>query len=440
MAANPVTGLKAKLVRWNAKVAELAGADPNILHHGLVPAPKALQLVLEDVEKIGSERIDLASASNRVLAEDLQAKRTQPPFPASAMDGYAIRHSDLTGNETVLNLIGEAAAGHPFGGSVGKGDCIRIFTGAPVPDDCDTIIIQENVRVDGNLITILETADFGKFVRQAGLDFQQGQTLLTRGTVLDPQSLSLAASMDHPEVEVYQKPKVAIIATGDELVMPGQATKSGQIIASNTFGVAAIAADAGAEVNNLGIAIDTIEALQQKISQALDNGADLIVTSGGASVGDHDLVKPVMESFGFVFSFVKIAMRPGKPVIFGKAEIGGKTRRFFGLAGNPVSSLVSSHIYLRPLIRLLGGYPAQTVQPVTAIFDCDLPANDEREDYMRGIARRGKNGEILVTPFPKQDSSMLATLAKADCLIIRAIQAPSAKAGEATQVIMLRDI
>lgn len=438
--ANQAIGPKTKLVRSNAKVAELAGADPNILHHGLVPAPKALQLVLEGAAPVSVETVELANAFNRVLAQDLKANRTQPPFPASAMDGYAVRNADLKSENPVLTMIGEAAAGHPFDGKIGQHECVRIFTGAPVPNGADTIIIQENVSSNGNEITILETVDLGKFVRQAGLDFHKGQTLLTKGSVLDPQSLALAASMDHPEVKVYSRPKTAIIATGDELVMPGQATKDGQIIASNTFGVAAIAAAAGAEVDNLGIALDTVEALKQKVSHALENGTDLIITSGGASVGDHDLVKPVLEGFGFVFSFVKIAMRPGKPVIFGKAEIGGKTRRFFGLAGNPVSSLVSSHIYLRPLIRLLGGYPAQTVQPVTARFDCDMPANDEREDYMRGTARRGKDGELLVAPFPKQDSSMLATLAKADCLIIRAINATAAKAGETTQVIMLRDV
>jgi molybdopterin molybdotransferase len=428
------------LAPWSGKEAELADPDPNILNHGLVPAPKALNLVLEGATAGKTETVELGKAIGRVLAEDLKAKRTQPPFAASAMDGYAVRHIDLIGTTTELTIVGEAAAGHPFKGNINPGECVRIFTGAPVPEGTDTIIIQENVSANGDKIKVLETAPLGKFVRLAGLDFQTGQILLTKGGVLDPQSLSLAASMDHPVLPVFAKPKVAIIATGDELVLPGQYTRDGQIIASNTFGIASIAESAGANVDNLGIALDTIEALKEKVASALQNGADLIVTSGGASVGDHDLVKPVMESFGFVFSFVKIAMRPGKPVIFGKADICGKTRRFLGLAGNPVSSLVSSHIFLRPLVRLLGGYSAQTVQPITAIFDCDLPANDEREDYMRGTARRGKEGTLLVAPFPKQDSSMLATLSKADCLIIRPINAPAARAGDQTQVIMLRDV
>ncbi len=406
----------------------------------MVPAPLALQLVLEDACHVGTQFIPLALANKRVLAVNLEAKRTQPPFPASAMDGYAVRHADLGFERAVLKLIGESAAGHPFSGELGLNQCIRIFTGAPVPRGADTIIIQENVSANGDEITILETAPKGKFVRPAGLDFAKGQILVEKGAVLDPQSLSLCASMNYPFVEVFAKPRIAILATGDELVMPGEAIRDGQIIASNTFGVSAIAEEAGGEVINLGIALDTIEDLHQKIFTAIDDGADLIVTSGGASVGDHDLVKPVMENLGFLFSFVKIAMRPGKPVLFGRAVIAGKERRFLGLAGNPVSSLVSSHIFLKPLIRLLGGYPADTIKPSTAILDCELPANDEREDYMRGTARRGSDGELRVIPFEKQDSSMLATLSRADCLIIRPINASSAGKGDPVSVIMLRNI
>jgi len=412
----------------------------SILNTGLIPARKALELVLEHAAPVGTQVVALADASGRVLALDLVATRTQPPFPASAMDGYAVRSEDITNNGVTLNKVGEAAAGHPFNGSLGPGECIRIFTGAPVPRDADTIIIQENTTETGNLVTIHQTAPKGKFVRPAGLDFRQGETLLTKGMVLDPQSLSLAASMDHPFVSVFARPKVAIVATGDELVLPGEVTREGQIIASNTFGVAAIADAAGADVQNLGIAGDTIEDLLQRIQSALDEDADLIVTSGGASVGDHDLVKPVMEKLGFVFSFIKIAMRPGKPVIFGKAMIAGKERRFLGLAGNPVSSLVSSHIYLKPLIRLLGGFSPDIIAPVSAVLNCDLPANDEREDYMRGTAMRGDDGELIVEPFVRQDSSMLATLAKADCLIVRPVKAPSALKGDSVPAILLRDI
>ncbi|MGB7285698.1 MAG: gephyrin-like molybdotransferase Glp [Salaquimonas sp.] len=412
----------------------------NILHRGLIPAPLALKLVLDGAKPAETETVPLEDAAGRILANDLHSKRTQPPFPASAMDGYAVRFEDLQEPGTTLNMIGEAAAGHPFDGKISNNECVRIFTGAPVPEGADTIIIQENVTAEGNNITINELAPMGKFVRSAGLDFLEGQCLLTAGSLMDPQSLSLCASMDHPKVTVYAKPKVAVLATGDELVLPGETTKSGQIIASNTFGIAAISRDAGGDVINLGIARDTLVELISRIGTALDNGADLIVTSGGASVGDHDLVKPAMEHFGFTFSFVKIAMRPGKPVLFGRALIDGKERRFLGLAGNPVSSLVSSHIYLKPLIRMLGGYSANTVKPINAVLGVDLAANDEREDYLRGTAKRGVDGELVVRPFERQDSSMLATLSKADCLIIRPIAAPAAKTGDITQVIMLRDV
>ena len=423
----------------------VSNASPGtVLNKGLVPARKALELVLEDAGPVGSERVRLHDAANRVLAVDLEARRTQPPFPASAMDGYAVRHEDISKPGTILRKIGEAAAGHPFRGILQAGQCVRIFTGAPVPEGADTVIIQENVTdpADGDPdgVKINQTAPKGKFVRLAGLDFKKGEVLLKTGTVLDPQALSLAASMDHPEVEVFTRPKVAILATGDELVLPGETTSDAQIIASNTFGVTAIAQSAGANVQNLGIANDTFEDLEKRIMSALDEDADLIVTSGGASVGDHDLVKPVMESIGFVFSFIKIAMRPGKPVIFGRCIYRGKERRFLGLAGNPVSSLVSSHIFLKPLICLLGGYPPQTVQPVTALLGSALPQNDEREDYMRGTVKRGSDGSLVATPFEKQDSSMLATLSRADCLIIRPVNAPAANKGNPVQIILLRDV
>ncbi|MCB1421005.1 MAG: molybdopterin molybdotransferase MoeA [Nitratireductor sp.] len=415
-------------------------AKNNILHDGLVPARKALELVLEGAEPVEVEPVALAQANGRVLAEDLAARRTQPPFPASAMDGYAVRHEDLSESETELKVIGEAAAGHPFAGEVVAGTAVRIFTGAPVPRSGDTIIIQENTSRDGDTVLVQKPAGKGKFVRPAGLDFKQGETLLKAGTVIDAQSLSLAASMNHAELPVWKKPVIGVLATGDELVLPGNELAEGQILASNTFGVAAIARDAGGEVLDLGIAKDTLDDLTTRIGSAFDKGADLIVTTGGASVGDHDLVKPAMEHFGFTFSFVKIAMRPGKPVMFGKAVIGGKERRFLGLAGNPVSSLVSSHIFMRPLVRLLGGHDAKTVEPVTGELEIPLPENDEREDYMRATARRDGDSKLLVTPFTKQDSSMLATLSKADCLVIRPIHAPAADAGDSVPVILLRDI
>lgn len=426
--------------------------DENVLHKGLVPSQKALQLVLNDAAPLGIENIEIALCNNRILASDISALRTQPPFDASSMDGYAVRQSDLNNTPCKLKLIGQSAAGHAYDGKIGKGETVRIFTGAPVPKGTDTIIIQENTIVAGQAddqiigkvinqdILILEDAPKGSFIRPAGLDFTKGEVLLTKNEVLNPQSISLAASMNHATLPVFKKPKVAILATGDELVLPGSVLKESQIIASNTFGIAAIAKDAGAIVENLGIAIDTFEGLQLKISTAINQGADLIVTSGGASVGDHDLVKPVMENLGFEFSFIKIAMKPGKPLIFGRAMIQGKLRRFLGLAGNPVSSLVSSYIFLKPLVQLLAGNLPHLVTPTQATLTEPIKPNGEREDYMRGMATRLPNGAIEAQAFTKQDSSMLAALNRANCLIIRPVSAKKAKAGDKVQIILLQDI
>lgn len=420
------------------------GVKDNVLHKGLVPSQKALELVLESATSIGVEYVDLFQCSGRVLAQDVSALRTQPPFDASAMDGYAVRYADVKLAPCVLKLIGQSAAGHAFKGSIGKGETVRIFTGAPVPIGADTIIIQENTVAEnqeiGSKVSILETAAKGSFVRPAGLDFSEGETLLKINDVLNPQNLSLAASMNYSTLPVFSKPCVAILATGDELTLPGSVLTDGQIITSNTYGVAAIAEGAGANVMNLGIAKDTITDLKLKIESALASGADLIVTSGGASVGDHDLVKPVMQSLGFVFSFIKIAMKPGKPVIFGRAIIDGKERRFLGLAGNPVSSLVSSHIFLKPLIQLLAGRPLKMITPIQAVLSKPIVPNGGREDYMRGIAKRLSNGLLEVCAFEKQDSSMLATLNKADCLIIRPANAPQVNFGDPVWVILLRDV
>lgn len=328
-----------------AKLSDRSTSQSNVKFEGLVPAHQALELVLEDSGPVGVETLPLLECNNRVLSEDLSALRTQPPFPASAMDGYAVKQSDVLSIPTKLKLIGESAAGHPFKEKINEGEAVRIFTGAAIPLGADTIIIQENAISGDRSVQILKSSPKNKFIREAGLDFKAGDILLHQGEVLNPQSLSLAASMNHSALKVYKQPSVCVLATGDELVLPGEKLRDGQIIASNTFGIQAIAKSAGAEVFDAGIALDTLEDLKKRIKEQIENGVDLIVTSGGASVGDHDLVKPALESFGFQFSFVKIAMRPGKPVIFGRCVIDGKERRFLGLAGNPVSSLVSSHIF-----------------------------------------------------------------------------------------------
>jgi len=406
----------------------------------LVPAAQALAIVLDGAAPLEHELVPLASAHGRVLASDLAALRTQPPFRASAMDGYALRGADAQTAPVTLGIIGEAAAGHPFAGSVGNGEAVRIFTGAPVPDGADTVQMQENTSRDGDRVTILKPVATGHSVRAAGLDFKTGDTLLKAGDVLDPQRLSLAASMNHPAVPVWRRPRIALAATGDELRLPGETTGPGEIIASNTFGLAALIAWTGGELHDLGILADKPASLDTAFRNALDSGADVIVTTGGASVGDHDLVKPAFERLGARFAFTKIAMRPGKPLIFGTLEHGGRTVRCLGIAGNPVSSLIAGYVFLRPLVAALGGYPPAAAAPIDAVLGCDLPANGDREDHMRAGARRLSAGTLEVTPFAIQDSSMLGALARADAILVRPPFAPPARKGDPCRALLMRQI
>lgn len=405
---------------------------------GLIPATQAMQIILRDAAPQTGEWVGLRQANGRVLKSDLKALRTQPPFNASAMDGYAIRQADISEIPASLTVIGQSAAGHPFQASVGQNEAVRIFTGAQVPDQTDTIIIQEHTKADGNRVNILKPNESGKFIRRAGLDFSQGECLLQSGRIMDPQSIALAASMNHPQLEVWKKPVVAILATGDELVMPGNALAPGEIIASNSFALAAIVEDAGGEVLDMGIAKDKVESLIDCVKSAIDQGAEMVITIGGASVGDHDLVLPAMQKIGFEFEFSKIAMRPGKPFLFARNQSTGKTIRMLGLAGNPVSSIVAGQIFVRPLVNAMAGLPEAHAQPKQAILGADLLANDERQEYMRVLIDIDDDGTLIATPFETQDSSMLANLNRADALLIRAINAPAAKAGEACQVVMLK--
>jgi molybdopterin molybdotransferase len=400
---------------------------------GLVPVDEAIVRLLSGAVPGAAERVSLADAAGRVLAEPVKALRTQPPFPASAMDGYAVRAADVANVPARLTVTGMAAAGKLFPGSVGKGEAVRIFTGAPVPEGADTIAIQENVKKhDGNAIEVFETVAANRHIRAVGLDFAEGETLLEKGRVLDAAALSLAASANHPTMPVAKKPLVAIIATGDELLLPGSEPGPDQIIASNAYGVAAIAKEAGARVLDLGIAPDRAGAISALVKQALDAGADVIVTLGGASVGDHDLVHTALTSLGMELDFWKIAMRPGKPLMFGRLG----TTRCIGLPGNPVASLVCSHLFLKPLLAKLGGRPHED-RIVDAVLGAPMAENDLRQDYVRsGIA--STNEGLIATPFAIQDSSMLKLLADSGGLVVRAPFAPAAKAGDACRVLLLR--
>ncbi|MDX8447346.1 molybdopterin molybdotransferase MoeA [Mesorhizobium captivum] len=399
----------------------------------LVPVAEALERLLDGATALPGESVPLADAADRVLTEPVVALRTQPPFNASAMDGYAARFADVGSVPARLSVVGMAPAGRGFAGTVGKGEAVRIFTGAPVPEGADTIVIQENVRdLGGGQIEVTEPTSAGRNIRRAGLDFLQGDVLLEKGRLLDPAALSLAASANHPSLTVVRRPLVAIIATGDELLPPGSELGPDQIISSNAYGVVAAAQSVGARALDLGIAADRHDAIAALVGKAVEAGADVIVTLGGASVGDHDLIHDVLTGQGMQLDFWKIAMRPGKPLMFGRLG----NIRCIGLPGNPVASLVCSQLFLKPLLARLGGRSyRQDIR--TARLAARMHANDLRQDYVRAIVRE-EAGQLVATPFSVQDSSMLKMLADANSLIVRQPFAPTAEAGAECSVLMLR--
>lgn len=393
---------------------------------------EALSRILHGVQPTSAaEARDLMDASGCVLAAPLTARLTQPPFDASAMDGYAVRAADVVTLPAHLQVIGEAAAGHGFAGRVEAGQAVRIFTGAPVPLGADAIVIQENVSRDGARITVNEGQVDPDFVRPRGGDFAAGQTLIPDDRRLTARDLTLAAAMGHGVLHVRRPPVVAILATGDELVLPGVTPGPDQIVCSNTFGLATMIRSAGGDPRFLGIARDTRASLEEHVERA--KGADVLLTAGGASVGDHDLVAPVLTARGMSLDFWKIAMRPGKPLMFGRLG----SQMVLGLPGNPVSSLICARLFLVPLIRAVLGLSAEPHRPIEARAAKPLAANGPRAHYMRGTSRIGSDGVREVTPVRSQDSSLMSPLAEADCLIVRPIGAPALPAGSAVPVLLL---
>ncbi|HEV7305170.1 gephyrin-like molybdotransferase Glp [Ensifer sp.] len=381
-----------------------------------------------------SELVDLHDGSARVLSQDIPALVTHPAFDNSAMDGYAVRHQDIETIGAELTVIGQSAAGHGFKGDVKPGEAVRIFTGAPVPSGADTVIIQEDTeRLPGNRIRTKFVPGQGRHIRMAGQDFTAGEAALFAGDVLDPGRLTLAAGMNHSRLPVFKRPRVAILATGDELLVPGSEPGADQIIASNSFGVAAIARDNGADVIDLGIVGDDREAITAQVERAQAANIDVLVTLGGASVGDHDLVQSTLLACGMTLDFWRIAMRPGKPLMVGQL---GETI-VLGLPGNPVSSLVCSLLFLEPLVRKLARLPDRDRQ-ATARLASALPANDIRKDYVRARLSRDDGGTLVAHPFSRQDSSMMKVFAQSDCLIVRPPYAAESPAGTACDILRLR--
>ena len=399
----------------------------------LMPVADALAAILAGAEPLPEEMVALDTAFHRVLARDVAALRTQPPQAMSAMDGYAVRSADATDVTARLKVTGEVAAGRPFARKVGANEAVRIFTGGVIPDGADAVIIQEDTAVDGDHITITEAAKPGRHIRPAGVDFREGDVLLARGRRLTDRDLSLAAGMNYPELAVHRRPKVAVLATGDELVMPGSTPGPGQIVYSNGYAVRALVRAEGADTIDLGIAADTLKATTEGIRRARDAEADVLITMGGASVGDHDLVKRSLEAEGVAMAFWRIAMRPGKPMMHGRLG----AMRVIGLPGNPVSAYVCGFLFLVPLIRALSGRTGIQHVRETALLGRDLGPNDQREDYLRARLERREDGELVAVPVNQQDSSLLGNLAAARALLIRPPFAPATPAGTSIEFLRL---
>lgn len=402
----------------------------------LLPVDEALARILNAAKPNSSEQVALASAGGRVVAQSVTAKFLQPPFDCSAMDGYALIAPERVEYPLKLTVIGESAAGKRFAGKLIQGQSVRIFTGAPMPDGADCIVVQEDTERSGDTLTIKQGLDRGRHIRCAGLDFCPGDTLLPVGRILDAPSLSLAAASGNAILTAFRQPRVAILATGDELVAPGTTPGPDQIVASNSIGVAEIVRRAGGLPEDMGIIIDDQQKIELAVSQILNDDIDILVTIGGASVGDRDFVHSALQNSGVDLGFWKIAMRPGKPLMYGQKTVSDKTVHVIGLPGNPVSSLVCGLIFLRPLVAKLSGIDLNAdTRP--ARLGKAIKANDHRRDYIRATIEQSPDGTLIATPFPLQDSSMLSALVRSHALLIRDENAPAASIGDACTILML---
>ncbi len=396
----------------------------------MLAVAEALERILAALAPVPAEVVALSQAWDRVLAAPVAARLTQPPADVSAMDGYAVRAADAAPGSR-LRVIGEAPAGHPFAGGVGPGEAVRIFTGGVLPDGADSILPQEDAEAADGTVTVGEAVRPGRWVRRRGLDFRVGEELLPPGRRLAARDVGLAAAANHPWLAVHRRPRIGILATGDEIVLPGEPVAPGGIVSSNAQALAALVRAAGAEPTVLPIARDDAGALAAAAAAA--ESCDLLVTSGGASVGDHDLVQSALAPEGFALDFWRVAMRPGKPLIWGRL----RGVPVLGMPGNPVSALVCGALFLLPAIARLSGLPAGPTPTRPARAGGDMPANDRRQDYLRVALLPGADGVPIAAPFGTQDSSMLRTLARADALLVRAPLAPPLPAGGVVEVIEL---
>ena len=395
----------------------------------MISVEEALSRLLEPLEKLPLEQVSIVDGLGRVLAEDVAARRTQPPFAVSAMDGYAVRAEDLTTVPVELRIVAEVPAGAGFGGHVGAGEAARIFTGAPLPEGTDTIVIQEDTQRDGDRVRVLEGASRGRYVRREGLDFGEGELLLRAGRRLTARDIGLLAAMNRPWLFVHRRPRIGILSTGDEIVMPGDPIGPHQIVSSNSLALAAFVTACGGVPVSVGNAPDDPEALRR--IAAATGGVDLLVTTGGASVGEHDLVRDALAADGLELDFWQIAMRPGKPLMVGRY----RETPMIGLPGNPVSTLVCALLFLKPALERLSGVAPSAESTPTARLGVALAKNDRRQDYLRSRLTRAADGNLEVFPFEVQDSSMMRLLAAADCLVVRPPHAPAIAAGATVPIV-----
>lgn len=397
----------------------------------LMPVAEARKHILDAMKLMVPERVALSKALGRVLAGNVVAQRTQPPSDLSAMDGYAVRAADVATVPARLNLVGEAPAGGSYDAVLKEGEAVRIFTGAPLPQGADTIVIQENTESYGDYVIVREVAKAGLHIRRAGLDFKLGDIGLPAGRQLSVADIAYAAAMNAPVVIAHKRPKIAYFSTGNELVLPGATPGPNQIVSANNDGLAALVESAGGVPFDLGVIDDDVIAIQSAARHAQDS--DMLVTLGGASVGDHDLVQKALGADGLSVDFWRIAMRPGKPLMFGQY----RGMPMLGLPGNPVSALVCATLFLVPAIKAMQGLTAP-IRITRARLGKALGANDQREDYLRATLDESDDALPVATAFERQDSSMLSAMSAADCLILRAPHAEAAAEGDVVSVIRLR--
>jgi molybdopterin molybdotransferase len=396
----------------------------------MISVEAARDRVLAGLRPTPAELVALPDAWGRVTATQVIARLTQPPADVSAMDGYALRAADGTAG-AILRVIGAAPAGHPFDGQLGPGEAVRLFTGSVVPAGADTILLQEDATAGEGTVRVNETVRPARHIRRAGQDFARGEAVLLQGRRLTVRDIGLAAAANHPWLTVHRRPCIGILATGDEIAMPGEPIPPGGIVSSNSHALAAMVRAAGGTPIVLPVAADTPEAIAA-VADAVA-GMDMLVTTGGASVGDHDLVMSGLQARGMTLDFWKIAMRPGKPLLFGAL---GATP-VLGLPGNPVSALICAILFLLPAMQRLSGLPAAAPATVLARLATPLAANDRRADYLRATLAADSAGRLVATPIASQDSAMLRRLAQADALILRPPQAPALAEGADIPVIRL---